>query len=195
MEILQRRDESLNHPSPLFPFLVPILSLVSWRCGLLPFGKRVFVLENGGDWTSRRWDLESAFSVAGLHCTVSQNGLRCKSTRTAPVFPAAENGRECWSERRRLYSSSEYAFNGPASLVRSGNPSGVNSCCLRHAGESVSSRLRYLDFRGGAQRMPLLPTELLNKWGGLWRGDGGQSVLTTREGPWVKGAGAAMSRG
>ena len=48
---------------------------------------------------------------------------------------------------------------------------------------------------GGAQRMPLLPTELLNKWGGLWRGDGGQSVLTTREGPWVKGAGAAMSRG
>ena len=37
-------------------------------------------------------DLESAFSAAGLHISIFQNGLRCKSTRTAPVFLSAANG-------------------------------------------------------------------------------------------------------
>ena len=48
--------------------------------------------------------LESAFSAAGLHTKVSQNGLQCAPTRTALFSFGRERLR--MPARRRLYSSS-----------------------------------------------------------------------------------------
>ena len=65
-----------------------------------------------------------SFSAAGLHITISQNGPRCKPTRTAVLSFSVENDRH---QRRRLCSSSvrirrtgklskhltnQYAFDG-----------------------------------------------------------------------------------
>jgi hypothetical protein len=88
------RDKVSHPPLPSFSlsFILFLISLGSWRCGLLPFGTRVFVWRMAAMELRLLDFLEPAFSGAGLHTTVSQNSLQCTPTRTALSFLSAVNG-------------------------------------------------------------------------------------------------------
>ena len=101
----------LLFPSILFPFFFSILSLQSRSCGALGS----LVLEFGFSRmaafpTFRRVIWNWSLSAAGLNTTVSQDGPRCKSTRTVKLVFFWLRMVENAGQRRRLYSSYKEFF-------------------------------------------------------------------------------------
>ena len=124
MESLQGRDETLLFSNFFFPIFFYILSLVSRRCG---WGRSFNVWNSS--FRSKNGELGRSVGFwnrlsAPWTCIFRYLKMVHGANQREPLVLSfsVENDRH---QRRRLYFSSVRAFDEPAFLVGSGNPSGV----------------------------------------------------------------------